>query len=200
MSSKIKVSKKNILKTFFSALWWCAVVLLALILINIFGAKLTGKVPKVFGYSIINIVSGSMEDEIPEGSYILIKRIDTQKTNQDDIICFYSRNPQIYGMPNTHRVAEDPIRNGEKIEFVTKGDANPTNDKETARGEDVIGIYVKRLDKLTAISDALSGKTMIIIFAAMQLCFIGVAICSIIAMVKRKDPHEDNNDTSIDKK
>jgi hypothetical protein len=103
-------------------------------------------------------------------------------------------------MPNTHRVAEDPIRNGEKIEFVTKGDANPTNDKETARGEDVIGIYVKRLDKLTAISDALAGKTMIIVFAAMQLCFIGVAICSIIAMVKRKDPHEDNNDTSIDKK
>jgi signal peptidase len=200
MSLKIKVSKKNILKTFFSALWWCAVVLLALNLINIFGAKLTGKVPKVFGYSIINIVSGSMEDEIPEGSYILIKSIDPQKIKQDDIICFYSRNPQIYGMPNTHRVAEDPIRVGEKIEFVTKGDANPTNDKETARGEDVIGIYVKRLDKLTAISDALSGKTMIIIFAAMQLCFIGVAICSIIAMVKRKDPHEDNNDTSIDKK
>jgi signal peptidase len=200
MSSKIKVSKKNILKTFFSALWWCAVVLLALNLINIFGAKLTGKVPKVFGYSIINIVSGSMEDEIPEGSYILIKSIDPQKIKQDDIICFYSRNPQIYGMPNTHRVAEDPIRVGDKIEFITKGDANPTNDKETARGEDVIGIYVKRLDKLTAISDALSGKTMIIIFAAMQLCFIGVAICSIIAMVKRKDPHEDNNDTSIDKK
>jgi signal peptidase len=200
MNTEVKVKKKNILKTVLSVLWWCAVVLLVLILVSVIGAKLTGKVPKVFGYSIINIVSGSMEDEIPKGSYILIKEVDAQKIKQGDVICFYSRNPSIYGMPNTHRVVEDPIRTGDKIEFVTKGDANPVNDKETARSEDVIGVYVKRLDGLTAFSDALSGNLMIIIFITLQLCIVGVAACSIIALRKNGEQLEESSETSIDKK
>lgn len=200
MNSEVKVKKKNIMKTVLSAFWWCAVVLLVLILVSVIGAKLKGKVPKVFGYSIINIVSGSMEDEIPKGSYILIKEVDAQKIKQGDVICFYSRNPSIYGMPNTHRVVEDPIRTGDKIEFVTKGDANPVNDKETARSEDVIGVYVKRLDGLTAFSDALSGNFMIIIFITLQLCIVGVAACSIIALRKNGEQLEESSETSIDKK
>ena len=57
MNSEKKTKKKSALGITLSALWWSAVVLLILLLVNILGAKMTGNVPRVFGYSIMNIVS-----------------------------------------------------------------------------------------------------------------------------------------------
>ena len=150
-------SRKNkFVKNAAAALWWVAIILLALILFNVVGAKMRGEVPSVFGYSVVNIISGSMEDEIPKDSYILIKKVDASQIKKDDIICFYSTDPAIYGMPNTHRVVEDPIISDTGIEFVTKGDANPVKDKVNAQGDRLVGIYVKTLDWLTSFSASLS--------------------------------------------
>lgn len=201
MSQEVKSPKNSVIKTVLSVLWWSAVVLLFLVLVNIIGAKMSGKVPSIFGYSVINIVSGSMEDTISEDSYILIKQADPEDIKRGDIICFYSRDPAIYGALNTHRVVEDPITADGKTEFVTKGDANPVNDKVTVRGEDLVGIYVKRLDALTAFSNALAGNTMIIIFAVLQASLIGMAAFSIIIFRKsKKEPEENNSENPIDKK
>ena len=162
------------LKISFSVIWWCVLISLALLLVNIFGAKMSGKVPSVFGYSVINIISGSMEDEIPKGSYILIKKTDAENVRQGDIICFYSTDPSIYGMPNTHRVVEEPIIKDGKIEFVTKGDASPVNDTETAKGDRLIGVYVKSLDGLTAFVSGLTPQNLIIVI----ICLL-IATCTI---------------------
>lgn len=169
MISEKETKKKNIFQIILSLLWWCAVALLFLLLVNVFGAKISGKVPSIFGYSIMNIVSGSMEDEIPKDSYILIKRTDAENVKKGDIICFYSSDPKIYGMPNTHRVVEDPIITEDGIEFVTRGDANGINDKVTAKGDRLIGVYVKTLDGLTAFTKLLHGKTMIIVIVCLQI-------------------------------
>lgn len=180
--------KKKLVKTIrLSAVtaWWCVLVLLFVLLANIFGAKLLGKVPSVFGYSVMNIISGSMEDEIPKGSYILIKKQDAEEVERGDIICFYSSDPLIYGMPNTHRVVD--IIEGEQIEFVTRGDANLGEDKVTAKGEDLIGVYVKRLDGLTAFSDFLKGNMLICILIGLQICIVSMFCHAIIAAKKKKD-------------
>lgn len=187
MNSEKKTKKKSALGITLSTLWWSAVVLLVLLLVNILGAKMTGNVPRVFGYSIMNIVSGSMEDEIPRGSYILIKKVEPEKVKRGDVICFYSTDPQIYGLPNTHRVVEDPINNNGIIEFVTRGDANPINDKETAKGENLIGVYVKRLDTLTAFSNALKGNMMIFVIISLQICMFGMALFAVIAIKVNKN-------------
>lgn len=187
MNSEKKTKKKNALGITLSALWWSAVVLLVLLLVNILGAKMTGNVPRVFGYSIMNIVSGSMEDEIPKGSYILIKKVEPEKVKRGDVICFYSTDPQIYGLPNTHRVVDDPINNNGSIEFVTRGDANPINDKETAKAENLIGVYVKRLDTLTAFSNALKGNVMIFVIISLQICMFGMALFAVIAIKVNKN-------------
>ena len=187
MNSEKKTKKKSALGITLSTLWWSAVVLLVLLLVNILGAKMTGNVPRVFGYSIMNIVSGSMEDEIPRGSYILIKKVEPEKVKRGDVICFYSTDPQIYGLPNTHRVVEDPINNNGSIEFVTRGDANPINDKETAKGENLIGVYVKRLDTLTAFSNALKGNMMIFVIISLQICMFGMALFAVIAIKVNKN-------------
>ena len=178
------------LRKTFSVLWWVAVILLALLLSRVVGAKLQGKVPSLFGYSVVNIVSGSMGEAIPKGSYILIKEADPSKIKKDDIICFYSTDPMIYGMPNTHRVVEEPIVTDVGIEFVTRGDAAQISDSETAKGERLIGVYVKTLDGLTAFLRFVSGNTMITVIICLQACtlvFIAYGMCKPNGSKKSKE-------------
>ena len=189
----ILTNKAKIIKRACAILWWTMVVLLALLLVKVIGAKLSGKVPTVFGYSVINIISGSMEDEIPKDSYILIREVDASEVSRGDVICFYSSDPRIYGLPNTHRVVEEPIVTDSGIEFVTRGDANPGNDVHTAKGDRLIGVYVKRLDGLTSFSSFLSGNLMLFVIIGLQM---GIVVMIVYCVVKEKHGTE----TASDKK
>ena len=79
-----------------------------------------GKTASIFGYSVLKVVSGSMEPSIHEGDYIYIKRTDTDSLKAGDIISFYSQDDSIKGEINTHRISA-VLSDGT---FVTKGDAN----------------------------------------------------------------------------
>ena len=186
-------SKKNAIKLTLGILWWCVLGLLAAVLVNVIGAKLSGRVPSAFGYSVVNIVSGSMEDEIPKDSYILLKRALAEEVERGDVICFYSSDPTIYGMPNTHRVVEEPIITENGIEFVTRGDANPENDKTTAKGENLIGIYVGRLDGLTSFSNLLSGNALVFIIIGVQICIVTLVIYNYVASKHAKSEDKEQN-------
>ncbi len=110
--------------------------------------SLTGRMPSLFGYGIVRIQSGSMEPVIHTGDFILIKKTAAEKIQAGDIITFKSDDPTIKDLPNTHRVVE-VIDNGR--EFVTKGEANLTNDSQTAKNGRLYGRYVKTLTVLTAV-------------------------------------------------
>ena len=174
-----------ITKRVLSALWWVALVLLASLLVSIFSAKMRGEVPKVFGYSIMNIVSGSMGEEIPAGSYILIKDTDPSDIKINDVICFYSDDPTIKGYPNTHRVVKEPIVNPDgSIEFVTRGDANLKDDDYTAKGDRLIGRYVKTLDVFGRFIRWFSGSGML--FVMIPLFLLSVGMMAYTAVIKAK--------------
>ncbi len=183
-------------------LWWGVTVLVMVFIIGIMAAKIKGEIPYFFGYSIMNIVSGSMEDTIPEGSYILIKKTDPADIRKGDIICFYSDDPAISGFPNTHTVIEEPIYGENGIEFVTKGDANPEKDDVTAKGDKLIGKYVTNLDALTKLNDALQGNGMFIFSIVLPgLCAVCM-IASIFLKLSEKDRDDDSgsqaNETQAD--
>ena len=189
---------KEVIKKSLGILWWGVTILLAIVLVNIIVSKISGKVPSAFGYSVVNIVSGSMEDEIPKDSYILIKKIDAHEVKRGDVICFYSTDPMIYGMPNTHRVVEDPIKTDEGYEFVTRGDANLIDDKVTAKGDRLIGIYVKKLDGLTAFSEFLSGNFIIFVIIGLQIAIVAMVAYSLIVVKRRGDDDEINAENSAE--
>jgi signal peptidase len=175
----------NVTKRVLSALWWVALVLLASLLVSIFSAKMRGEVPKVFGYSIMNIVSGSMGEEIPAGSYILIKVTDPSDIKINDVICFYSDDPTIKGYPNTHRVVKEPIVNPDgSIEFVTRGDANLKDDDYTAKGDRLIGRYVKTLDVFGGFVRWISGSGMMLVMIPLFILTVGMMAYS--AVIKAK--------------
>lgn len=202
---KTKVIK--VVKLTLSALWWVVLVLLALLLMSILGAKLRGEVPKVFGYSVMHIISDSMGETIPKGSYILIKETDPEIIEKDDIICFLSDDPAIYGFPNTHRVVEDPIVTDSGIEFVTRGDANHGNDTVTAKADKLVGRYVKTMGILKSFSDMLDAGGLITIMGVLLVAMSIIFLYSWLIKLKEEtgrtttnsDKNGQNDETSIEK-
>ena len=173
-----------------SALWYVFLGFMFLVLVSIFISRMQGDVPRVFGFSIMKISSGSMEDTIPTGAHILIKKTAPEDIKKGDIICFYSEDPKIYGYPNTHRVIEDPIKTDSGYEYVTQGDFNPLKDEVTAKGDKLIGRYVMKLTFLTAITDFFTTKFMLVCMVTVQLACICLFMFTYTASKKQKAEKE----------
>ena len=119
--------------------------------VRIVSDKINNRVPMVLGRSILQIISPSMEPGIPVGTYILIEKISADKLEAGDVITFYSDDPEIYGMLNTHRIKEIRHDNDGRLYFVTKGDNNDSEDAYTVKVDAVIGRYSKNLNAVTVI-------------------------------------------------
>jgi signal peptidase len=175
---------KKIIDIIIKVVWWVVLILLIALSVGIVSAKIKGKVPKVFGYSVVHIISQSMSDTIPVGTYILIKEVSPEEIKENDIICFYSEDSLIYGRPNTHRVVE-VIENDGKYEYVTKGDSNAGQDTVTAKGDKLIGRYVKNLEGLTWLSGAVQSQGMMVVFVVMFIVSVGIVLATVV-MEKKK--------------
>ena len=101
------------------------------ILIGVIILLIPMSTPRLFGYDMYNVVSGSMAPEIPVGSMIFVEAVDSGELKEDDIIAFY-RNGSVI----THRVVENNILEGK---ITTKGDANNTEDMAPVTYKEVIG-------------------------------------------------------------
>lgn len=91
-------------------------------------------VPRMMGYEIYTVVSGSMEPEIPVGSLVYVKYAEPAEIAEGEVIAFGS--PVDAGAVITHRVSENRVISGE---FVTKGDANEKEDMLPVPYENLIG-------------------------------------------------------------
>lgn len=190
MTSKVK----KIIDRIVSITWWTLLVALFLLVFGIVSAKAKGKVPKVFGYSVVTIITPSMGEEIPVGSYVLIKAVDPEDVRENDIICFYSDDPAIKGSPNIHRVVKPPIEVGDGYEYVTKGDANPSEDSVTAKSDKLIGKYVDRMYWLENLSNSVNSSGMMTFVMLLFVLSMGMIVA--VVMLKSKEVPEQNNQTN----
>lgn len=111
-----------------------------------------------FGYSMFEVVTGSMAPTININDAIIVKITDDIKVN--DIVT-YSLNGDFI----THRIID---MKGNKI--VTKGDYNNSEDKIIDKSE-VIGKVVKVLPKLGVWKEIILSPTVIIIFLVASVLF-----------------------------
>ena len=179
----------SVLKHLPTLLWWGALLITGILIVVFLSAHFRGEVPRIFGYSVMHIVSDSMETTIEKDTYILIKRTDPADVEIDDIICFYSTDPQIYGYPNTHRVVAEPTVSDGVYQYVTKGDKANDPDRVPATGDRLIGVYVRTLGAFTAMMHFVT-KNMILLFAAM---FLVCAVTAFIPLFLKKDNGENRN-------
>ena len=133
------------------------ILLLVVLLLYLLYARMTGAVPQLFGYSIVRIITPSMEPKIPVGSFILVKRTSPENVEPGDIITFFTDDPDptVAGKTITHRVMSVTIEDGKYI-FETKGDntsTNPVSDKYPARGERLVGKYQCDVFVMTAFAN-----------------------------------------------
>ena len=88
---------------------------------------------KLFGYQMLSVDSGSMEPNFPEDSLIFVKMVDPSELQADDVITFTVDEK---GTLVTHRIVA--VLKDERS-FITRGDANNTNDPSTVPFGNVVG-------------------------------------------------------------
>lgn len=128
-----------------------------------------GKVASIGGYSVMKVVTGSMEPSIHVDDYILIKKTDVSELKVGDVITFLSDDPQIKDMPNSHRITSI----NEDGTFTVKGDANPTEDVYKVRADRIIGRYVRKMRLFRFIGSFASSRKLLMILFILPT----VAIC-----------------------
>lgn len=120
-------------------------VLMLLMCVMIFMAG-QGKVPYIFGYRVLQVVTDSMEPTIKGETCIIIEEVAQEDIEVGDIITFVSEDPRLRGFLNTHRVHEitADAETGE-ILYETIGDASSEPDPYLVQYEQVVGKYVREL-------------------------------------------------------
>lgn len=130
----------------------CSVVGTVIIL-AVIALLLPMSVPKLLGYEVYNVVSGSMYPAIPQGSMVLVRPTEWNEIAEGDVIAFESNGTVV-----THRVTKVRVVEGE---FITKGDANEDVDITPIPFSDLIGRverHIPVLGELTAHVSTAVGK------------------------------------------
>lgn len=96
----------------------------------------------VFPIKPIAIASGSMEKELYVGDVVIVKKCKANDIVNGDIIQY-----QMKGYTVIHRVIEKKQKNGEYY-FTTKGDNNPSEDKESVKEDQVLGKVIFKVKYL----------------------------------------------------
>lgn len=133
----------------------------ALILLVVIASCLPLTLPRLLGYGIYEVVSGSMEPEIPVGSVIYVKAAAPGDIAEQDVIAFQSGESVV-----THRVVQNRTVEGA---FVTKGDANAAEDLRTVPYDALVGrvaYHFPGVGRLMAVYTSSVGKVYAILTAA----------------------------------
>ena len=174
--------------------WTLIAVLTVAVIIFVF-TKINGESPKVFGYTLHRIVSGSMEPELEVGDVIVSKEIkDPSEIAVGDIITFQG-DARFEDQKVTHRVLVAPYDNGRGATvIVTKGDANIDDDGEISVGL-VESKYHSKIDFLKKIYNFFFTPWGLLVFIFLLLLIFFDEIMNIIKISAQSA--KENNDETI---
>ncbi len=124
--------------------WMLAVCLWTLLGVGA-GVLLSVSLPLAIGYRAFTVMSGSMEPAIHTGDVVVNQRIAPEEARVGDVITY--RDPEHPSRLVTHRV-RGVRTSGDRVLFVTKGDANNDSQKWTISRDGSIGRVRYRVVRL----------------------------------------------------
>ena len=188
--AKERSKAKKVVNVIVNVVLYTFLALLVLLFIVLFSARMNNTVPMIFGRSVLKIVSGSMEDTIPTGTYILIDDTPFEELKVGDIVTFYMRTGSLAGSPNTHRIVEIYKIDG-RTALRTKGDnvkTNPVADTEPVYKEQYIGKYVTSLPVIGAVVEFFTSPLIFfLIIITPATFFIVFEIVNVVRGGKKQD-------------
>ena len=146
--------------------------------------------PTVLGVAPMVVLSGSMsgtaEDHIEVGDLIFTTTPDLDSLQVGDVVAFMDDDVVV-----THRIVDITADKSGKKQFVTKGDANNTEDP-AIYPESVIGVYRGRIPKL--------GDFALFLQKTLGMAvFIGVPVCAFVigdVIRRRKQAQHSDEETA----
>ncbi|MEG1501093.1 MAG: signal peptidase I [Clostridiales bacterium] len=136
-------------------------------------------VPKVLGYQIYGVLSGSMEPNLQVGSVVYVKPMGAENIAPGDAITF--RLPGDAKTVVTHRVLEIDKQNSS---FITKGDANDVEDLAPVAFDNLVGKVQYHLPYLGYIAFYLQTKAGLL--AAVGILVFIILLCCLSELTKKK--------------
>lgn len=179
---------KSIVRRIISALEWILLILSMAFLINIFVVTSKGKAVKLFGNSLLHVITGSMEPTISVEDYILVKETDVNTLETGDIIAFYSSDPTIKGMIVIHRI----IDINEDGTFKTMGDANPVPDDYPVEASNIVGKYERRSWLFNWMASFMEPKKLLLLLAVVPIFLLSIYEAGTLTKLIRKQVKEEN--------
>ena len=166
------VKMKKIKKIIASILFLFLALFLFLNLYNFICLKILKQdLTSLFGYSVLEVVSGSMEPTLQVGDLIVIQTKHYQY-QENDIVTFYDVNHSFV----THRIISL-----EKDQMITKGDNNNTNDEATAT-KNIVGKYLFKISGLGSVLTAFKNPLV-----SLMILVIGILVCYFITVEKDQE-------------
>jgi signal peptidase len=160
--------------------------------INSFLSK--DKIPSVFGYLPMTVLTGSMLPYINPGDMIIDKKINYLSVNLGDVITYSNGEAMLI----THRVV-DIVNEGEVTKYKTKGDANNSEDSKLVSQEQIVGKYVFKIPYAGYISHfarSIYGYIILILIPAFLLVWDQVK--AILSEIKSNKNNKDKSNDSMD--
>ena len=156
-----------------SVILWAIILLAALYAFTTMATKDDQSVANILGYTPMTVETNSMKPTFQSGDLIFIKKCDTSKLKEGDIITFHTIIDNQYAL-NTHRIQKIDEVNGVRS-YTTVGDNNNgVADQHVISDGDIVGKYIGHVTGLGKVMKFLSSSMgfLIVIVLPMLLFFI----------------------------
>ena len=170
-----------------SVILWAIILLAALYAFTTMATKDDQSVSRILGYTPMTVESDSMKPTFCKGDLIFIKKCDTSKLKEGDIITFHTIIDNQYAL-NTHRIQKIDEVNGVRS-YTTIGDNNNgVADQHVISDGDIVGKYVGHISNLGKVMSFLSSSMgfLIVIVLPMLLFFISQVYNLIMISIRLK--------------
>jgi signal peptidase len=156
-----------------SALFYLAILIL--LLTTVLAGGDSGAPKMILGYSYFTVLTSSMQDEIPQGSFILVRRVEARDLQAGDNIT-YMRDA---ATSVTHKIVQvyENYDNSGMRGFQTQGVNNEHPDNDIVSASNVLGKVVMVLPAV--------GATIMNLRANIQLVFIVFGLFVILSFCIR---------------
>lgn len=149
-----------------------ALLLICNLTIIVKGAINPDSPPSVLGVTPLAVQSGSMsgtaKDHIEVGDLIFVKPVKAETLREGDIIAFKEGSIVV-----THRIVRIETAEDGTLQFITKGDANNTEDSQPVSAANLVGKYAGRIAHLGDVAFFAQKPVGMAVFIAVPvLCFV----------------------------